>query len=297
MKRTVGEKLFNAGNILFLGFVAAITLYPFLNIAAISFNEGVDATRGGLTIWPRAFTLENYMVALKYPGIRMAALISISRTVLHTVYHLVIITMVAYAMSKKDLLFRRGIMGFFLIANYVSPGLIPIYLNYRMLHLAPNNYLLYILPGVFSLFNFAVIRTAIEGVPSSLEESALIDGAGYFRIFWQILVPLIKPSLAAIGLFVAVNQWNEWQSSMIYFSKKELWTLQYILQQILRENMAQEIMTFDGYTESHLLQTRKYTPTSIQMAIMMVTTIPIILVYPFIQRYFTKGMMVGAVKG
>lgn len=296
IKRTSAERVFNFFNIILLSSIAIVTLYPFLNIAAISFNQGTDSSLGGVTLLPRMPTLENYQVALAYPGIRAAFLISLSRTILHTFWHLFVVTTAAYALSKPRLLFRKWIISYFLLANYINPGLIPQFLNYRMLGLAPNNYLLYVLPGLFSIFNFAVIRTAIEAVPASLEESAMMDGAGYGRVLAVIVLPLIKPTMLAIGLFVSVQTWNEWQSSMIYFTKESLWTLQYILQRVLRENVAQEILAYDEFVDSQLVQSRQYTPTSIQMAILMVTTLPIIIVYPFIQKYFTRGIMLGAVK-
>lgn len=297
IKQTLGDRIFNLCNLAIMIFLAVITLYPFLNVAAISFNEGIDTTINSSLIFPRKFTLENYMVAFKYPALKGAAAISMSRTVLGTLVHMLVVTLAAYALSKKDLLFRKSILTFYLLPTFINAGIVPYYINLYNLGLI-NNFLVYIFPVAFSFYDFLIIRTYIQGLPVELEESAIIDGASFSRIFLRIIIPMSIPAIAAITLFHAVYQWNEWFSSMVYVSDSKLFTLQYLLQSILKE--AQEIsqvMSASDYEFRNIERVKTTTETSVRMAVLMISTVPILIVYPFIQKYFAQGMMLGAIKG
>lgn len=295
VSRSWGERGFALFNVALMLFVIFVTLYPFVNMLAISLNEGLDTARGGITIWPRRFTTENYQIALRYPSMRTGFIVSVGRTIGGVLYHMFLICTAAYALKRRNLPFRSAILVFFIVPMFVNPGLIPTYLNIRNLGLL-NSFLVYVLPFGWSFYNFIIIRTFMQGIPDSLEESAFIDGAGHFTVFSQIILPLAKPAIAAVSLFIAVTMWNEWFSSMVYVTRQSLWTLQYLLQRVLRDNMAEEIVDQVSYLEQQI-ELRTYTPTSIQMAVVMVTTAPILIVYPFLQKHFVKGVMLGAVKG
>ncbi|QGH36958.1 ABC transporter permease subunit [Gracilibacillus salitolerans] len=290
------EKIFDIVNYLFLSIVIVITLYPFLNVLAISLNDSTDTVRGGIYIWPREFTLNNYLEILKYDNLVTGFVNSVLRTVIGTILGVFIQAMVAFTLSRTDFQGRRFVSTAIVLTMYFSGGLIPGYMLIRDLGLI-NSFWVYILPGLVSAFNIIIIRSFMDGLPFSLQESAKMDGANDFVIFYRIILPLCKPVLATIALFVAVGQWNSWFDTYLYNSMNEsLTTLQYELMKILDNT------TMGGGQDANLMrpndeqQMNRVSPQSIKMAITMVTVIPIIMVYPFVQRYFIKGMTLGAVK-
>ena len=298
IKKSAGEKIFEGIIYIALTLFALATLYPFVNMLAISFSSGTAAASNQSMIIPHSFTLENYQAALNYPAIGKAAVVSVLRVVIGTFVKIMVTSMAAYAYSKKDLLFRNFLAVFFMIPLFVNPGLSPAYLNYRNLHML-DNFAIYVIPSAFAFFDFVMIRTYIDGIPISLEESAFIDGAGYPRIFIQIVMPMAKPVIAAVTLFTAVSLWNEWFSSMVYVITPEKRTMSYTLQRILQEELSKEMLknssAMMGMTdEDELVQT---TATTIRMAVIAITTLPIVCVYPFVQKYFAQGMLIGSVKG
>ena len=299
-KRSIGEKIFNIFNIIFLTIIALLVIYPFVNVIAISLNEGMDTIKHPGLIFPSKFTLENYRVALSYPLMKQAAFVSFSRTILATAIHLIVCTLAAYAFSKKDLPFRKMFLLVLLVPLFLNPGIIPGYLNMRNLKML-DTFWVYLFPGAFAFFDFLIIRTFVEGIPDSLEESAIIDGASYLQVFVKIIIPLSKPVLAAIGLFCAVGVWNDWFTTMLYTNSPKIYTLQYLLQKILQENLQQEMISYTSQGKD--LANAKasglvaVTSTSVRMATLMISTLPIMLIYPFIQKYFEQGMMIGAIKG
>ncbi|MGP4042505.1 carbohydrate ABC transporter permease [Gracilibacillus sp. D59] len=292
---TVREKIFDIVNYLFLSFVIVATLYPFLNVLAISLNDSTDTVRGGIYIWPREFTLNNYLEILKYDNLVTGFVNSVLRTIIGTVIGVFIQAMVAFTLSRTDFQGRRFVSTAIVLTMYFSGGLIPGYMLIRDLGLI-NSFWVYILPGLVSAFNIIIIRSFMDGLPFSLQESAKMDGANDFVIFYRIILPLCKPVLATIALFVAVGQWNSWFDTYLYNSMNEsLTTLQYELMKILDNT------TMGGGQDANVMrpndeQQVRVSPQSIKMAITMVTVIPIIMVYPFVQRYFIQGMTLGAVK-
>ena len=270
-----------------------VTMYPILNTIAVSFNDGMDSVKGGIHLWPRQFTMKNYMTVLANQNLKQAAIVSVGRTVIATVLQLFLTSMLAYVLSRKNFIFNKQLSFIFVLTMYVSGGMIPSYILMKDLHLL-NNFWVYILPGLVSAFNMIVIRTYINGLPDSLIESAKIDGAGEFRIFIQIVLPLCKPVLATVALFIAVGQWNSWFDSMLYCSAdKNLTTLQYELMKLLSSTTTQgtsaEVM-------KNAANASIVTPTSIRAAITIVTALPIVCLYPFLQRYFVTGLTIGGVK-
>lgn len=291
IRRSKSDIIFDTCIGIFMAIFLVVTMYPILNTIAVSFNDGMDSVRGGIHLWPRVFTLKNYTTVFNNPNLKQAAFISVSRTVIGTCLQLFLTAMLAYVVSRKEFMFKKQLSFLYVLTMYVSGGMIPSYVLIKNLHLL-NNFLVYIIPGLVSAFNMIVIRTYINGLPDSLTESAKIDGAGDFRIFIQIILPLCKPVLATVALFIAVGQWNSWFDSMLYCSAdSSLTTLQYELMKLLSSTTTQ------GASEEVMKNAANIvTPTSIRAAITIVTALPIVCLYPFLQRYFVTGLTIGGVK-
>ena len=269
-----------------------VTLYPVLNTVAVSFNDGVDAVRGGIHLWPREFTLKNYITVLHQQNIKTGAYISVARTVVGTLLSLVANALLAFIVSRKRFLFKSQLSLFWVVTMYVNGGMIPVLLLYKDLHLT-NSFWVYVIPGMISAFNMLVLRTYMQGIPDSLEESAQLDGAGYMTIFTKIISPLCKPVYATVALFVAVYQWNSWFDAMLYNRmKSEYTTLQYELMKVLSSVMQQS----GSATSMSTTNVATVSPTSVRAAATVVTMLPIICLYPFLQRYFVTGLTIGGVK-
>ncbi|NLM10397.1 MAG: carbohydrate ABC transporter permease, partial [Clostridiaceae bacterium] len=242
--RSVKKKKIDMENIIFttlntgyLLFLCIVMLYPMLNTLAVSFNDAMDTVRGGIYLWPRKFSLYNYYVVLNMDTIYKAFYISVTKTIVIVVTNLFFTSMLAYTLSRKEYVFRKFITTVFVITMYFNAGLIPNYMLIKSLGMI-NTFRVYWIPHIVSAFNLIVIRTYIKSIPESLIESARIDGAKEFRIYWQIVMPLIIPTLSTIALFVAVGSWNSWFDTFLYNSgKQELSTLQYELQKLLASTM------------------------------------------------------------
>ncbi len=283
-------------NGLLLCLMMLITLYPVINTVAISFNDGTDAVRGGIGLWPRVFSTEAYRSLLTDEQIYNAFFISVSRTVITTILNVVLTSMLAFALSRKEYLLRPLITLLMVLTMYVNAGLIPNYLLIAKTLKLSKTFWVYIIPTMFSCFNMIVIRTYINGLPEALTESARIDGANDFVIFWRIIFPLCMPVLATVALFVAVGSWNQWFDTQLYNgSKKNLYTLQYLLKMKLATSM--QSMNAANTSADALANATKSTPITIRCAITVVSALPILIVYPFLQRYFVTGMVLGGVKG
>ena len=299
LKKKPGQKrdiVFPFINGVILCVLMLVTLYPVLNTVAISFNDGTDAVRGGIGIWPRVFSTEAYKSLLSDEQIFNAFFISVSRTVITTVLNVVLTSMLAFALSRKEYVLRGFITLMMVLTMYVNAGLIPNYLLISKTLKLSKSFWVYIIPTMFSCFNMIVVRTYINGLPEALAESARIDGANDLRIFWQIIFPLCMPVLATVALFVAVGSWNQWFDTQLYNgSKKNLYTLQYLLKMKLATSM--QSMNAANTSADALVNATKSTPVTIRCAITVVSALPILVVYPFLQRYFVTGMVLGGVKG
>lgn len=266
-------------------------MYPVLNTLAISFNDGTDALKGGIYLWPRKFTLKNYVTILQKNNLVTGAIVTVARTVIGTLLSLVLNAILAFIVSRPRFLFRKQLSLFWVITMYVNGGMIPTFILYKNLHLT-NTFWVYIVPGVTSAFNMLVIRTYMNGLPNSLVESAQLDGAGYTTIFIKIISPLCKPVYATVALFVAVGQWNSWFDAMLYNRMSaEYTTLQYELMKLLSS-----VTNQGASAESMKNAVRAVTPTSVRAAATIVTMLPIICIYPFLQNYFVAGLTLGGVK-
>ncbi len=293
-RQNTSEKVFDIWNYVFFGLLFIVTFYPFWYIFIYSLSDPSKAS-SGVFMLPKGFTLQNYIVILSNDKVLPAAIVSVVRTVFGMVLTVVCSSLFAYTLTKNHLPFKKLIYRGMIFTMYVSAGLIPWYLTMLMLGLK-NNFLLYILPTAVGPFYVIIIKTFIEQMAPALEESAQIDGAGYPTIFFKIVFPLSKPILATVAIFAAVNQWNMWYDNMFLCTNGKLNTLQLILYNYLREAEGSlEAMSRD--VQNGNIDQIEVSPTSIRMTITMIVTLPIIFVYPFFQKYFITGVMIGAIKG
>ncbi len=290
-KTSTGDKIFTICNTIFMLLFVLITLYPVLNTLAISFNDGTDALRGGIYLIPRKFTLKNYVTVMQKDNLITGAYITVLRTIIGTLLSLATNAILAYIVSRKEFIFRKQLSLFWVITMYVNGGLIPTFLLYKNLHLT-NTFWVYVIPGTISAFNMLVIRTYMNGISESLTEAAQLDGAGYTTIFLKVISPLCKPVYATIALFVAVYQWNSWFDAMLYNRMSDnLTTLQYELMKLLSS------VTNQGTSAEAMKNAMgTVTPTSVRAAATIITMLPIICIYPFLQNYFVAGLTLGGVK-
>ena len=290
-KKSGWDMVFTIFNTIFMILFVVITLYPVINTLAISLNDGTDALRGGIYLWPRKWTMKNYITVLQKDNLITGAIVSVARTVIGTILSLVANAILAFIVSRKRFLFKKQLSLFWVITMYVNGGMIPTFLLYKNLHLT-NSFWVYVVPGMISAFNMLVIRTYMNGIPDSLEESAQLDGAGYTTIFVKIISPLCKPVYATVALFVAVGQWNSWFDAMLYNRMSDkLTTLQYELMKLLSSGTNQ-----GNSAEAMKNALGTVTPTSVRAAATILTMLPIICLYPFLQRYFVTGLTIGGVK-
>ncbi len=288
--------IFTTVNTIFMICLLVVTLYPILNTLAVSFNDGIDTVRGGIYLKPRVFTWANYKSIFSKGNMLTAFFISASRTVIAAVLNVVFTAMVAYTLTRKDYIFRKFITIVYVLTMYFNAGMIPTYMLIKDLHLL-NTFTVYILPGLVSAFDLIVIRTFMRTIPESLVESAQIDGAGDVRIFWSIMFPLSAPVLATIALFCAVGAWNSWFDTFLYNgSSKNLTTLQYEMMKLLSATMNQSGTNAASMAARGENATGLQTPVSTRAAITIVASVPILCVYPFLQKYFVQGMTIGGVK-
>jgi putative aldouronate transport system permease protein len=295
-KWTTERIIFTTLNTTFLLALAAVMVYPLLNTLAISLNDGMDAVRGGIGIWPRDFSLQNYNVVFNMHTIYQAFFMSVLKTVVVVATNLFLTSMLAYALSRKEFIFRRPITVIFVLTMYFDAGLIPNYLLIKDLGML-NTFQAYWVPTIINAFNLIILRTYIKSIPEEIIESARMDGAGEFRTWWQIVMPLCKPALAVVGLFVAVGSWNAWLDTLLYASgNPALTTLQYELQKLLSSSMNAG-MNSVAATGAAASGGQVTTPIALRSTITIVAAVPILFVYPFLQKHFVSGLVIGSVKG
>lgn len=295
-RKTKGDVIFDTINLLFMVLFSFVILYPLLNMVAVSFNDGADALKGGIKLIPRVFTTKNYTTILQKENLAVAARMSVLRTVVGTLTSTFVTALLAYILSRKEFVFKKQISLLYVVTMYVSGGLIPIYLVYKALGLL-NTFAVYILPGMVPAFSMLVLRTYMNGLPDSLAESAMIDGAGHFTIFFRIIIPLCMPVIATVALFTAVGQWNSWFDAMLYNNNGSngRTTLQLELQKVLSSVTTQN-SNASAQKNATMAGGGTVTSTSLRAATTVVTSLPIIILYPFLQKYFVSGLTIGGVK-
>ncbi|HIY56925.1 MAG TPA: carbohydrate ABC transporter permease [Candidatus Tetragenococcus pullicola] len=288
MKKDTDSRVFDIINVVILTLFTLLIVVPLWNIVVSSFASGQALAKGDFIFWPSKLSLENYRSVFRDHSIYRAFFISISKTVIGVVTHVFFCAMMAYAMSKANLKGRKLYSAMGIITMFFSGGMIPMYLLLRELDML-NSFWVYIIPALLSYYDVIILMNFFRDVPPSLEESAMMDGAGQWRIFLQIYLPLSKPALATIALFNGVNQWNDFMTAKLYITDKTLYPLQMKLYEIIVQSQTQGMQNIGTAVAQS-------TTKGVQLATIVVTTIPILVIYPLLQKHFIAGMMVGAVK-
>ncbi|WP_031463369.1 carbohydrate ABC transporter permease [Paenibacillus polymyxa] len=290
-RRTAGEAIFDFFNNIFMLVICFVTLYPVWYVLVNSFNEGADAMRGGIYWWPRLFSLDSYQAVFANSGIMTAMGVTVAKTLIGTIVHVFFTAMIAYAYSRRELIGRKLYMLIGTITLFFGGGLIPTYLLIRDLGLL-DSFWVYIIPAMFSFFDLIIFMAFFRELPDALEEAAKIDGANDFGIFCRIVLPVSMPVVATIALFHGVYQWNDYFTGMIYINNTDLQPIQTYLYRVVAQSSSNQMMS-----AAPGIVAQSVTSQSIKLATMVITTLPIVLVYPFLQKYFVKGLMIGSVKG
>ncbi len=293
IKESTASKVFDVFLYIFMILFTFCMVYPFWNQLIISFNEGTDTVKGGLTFLPRKFTLQNYQYVFQRMNLPKGAFMSIARCVIGTVTSIICTGLLGYIVTIKNFAGRKMMRVIFLVTMYFGGGMIPVYLLYMNLGLI-ESFHVYWIPGLLSAYNMILISSFIEGIPDSLSESARIDGASELKIYFRIILPLCKPVLAALGIMTVVSHWNSWFDVYIYNPSGKYDTLQMYLRKILLDAEAASKLMDDQKKYEAM---KNLTPNSVRAATTMIVTIPIVCIYPFFQKYFVSGITIGAVKG
>lgn len=294
--RGFASRAFDVVNYLVFGIFTLMCVYPFYYIFINTISDNTLTARGLVMFYPIGVHFSNYVQVLKIAGLAQATLISVARTVLGTGLTVFASAFVGYLVTKEKMWHRKFWYRFVIATMYFNAGIIPWYILMMNLHLT-NNFLAYIIPGIVSPFNIILVKTYVESIPAALEESAQIDSAGYWTRFTRIVLPLCTPILATVTVFSAVGQWNSFQDTLFLMTDRNLYTLQFLLYRYINESnaLATILKNTNGAVNVNLSLVQ--TPTSVRMTVTMIVVAPILLVYPFFQRYFVGGIMIGAVKG
>lgn len=282
----------------FCGIVALVCLIPFIMIISGSFSSEEAITQNGFSLLPQDFTLEAYKTVFEEPMVVIRAYVTtIGLTLIGTVLGLLLQTMTAYVLSRKDFEWRNKFSFFFYFTTLFSGGLVPYYLLITQTLNLRDSYLALLFPLIFSVYNLLIMKSYIMGIPDSLIEAAKIDGCGEFRILFQVVLPLIKPALATVGLFIALAYWNDWYNAMLYIKDMNKYPLQYFLYEKVNNIEAYKDLIASNAAGSGALSAISLPTQSLKLALTIVVTGPIVLAYPLVQKYFVQGITIGAVKG
>ncbi|GHU58692.1 sugar ABC transporter permease [Spirochaetia bacterium] len=287
-------EVFDIVNYTMMVFMMFIMLFPFWYAVAGSFNEGMDYLRGGIYFWPRAFTLANYRAVFLDKTIWNSFVLTAAKSIVGSLSTCLVTSLAAYAMSRPQLKMKKLYAILIAITMYFGGGLIPYFVLITNLHLY-NTFWVYIIPGLFGVWNLIIFRSFFVDIPASLIESAKIDGANEYRVFFSIIIPLSKAVMAAILLFSLVGHWNSYFDSMMFTSSIKLQTIQWFLKKVITDSGAANTMT-GNIARAMPVQAMKINPQTMKLAAMVVTALPILCVYPFLQKYFVKGVLIGSIK-
>ena len=295
-KTSLGDWIFNIFLGLFFTLFTLICIYPFYYVIINTISANDISANGQIMFLPKGIHFQNYIDVFKIPDLASAALVSLGRTVLGTIGAVLGAAYLGFMFTQQKMWARKFWYRFTIITMYFNAGLIPWYITMRNLHLT-NNFLAYILPAIVQPFNIILVKTYMESISPALQEAAEIDGASVMKVFMKIMLPLAKPIMATIAIFAAVGQWNSFQDTLILMTKPALYTLQFLLYQYINQASSLAAMIKNGTVISTSSLATMQTPTSIRMTVSVVVILPILLVYPFFQKYFVKGIMIGSVKG
>ncbi|MDQ0110721.1 carbohydrate ABC transporter permease [Paenibacillus harenae] len=296
-QRKYGDLLFNVLNYTFFAAFTIICIFPFYYLFINTISSNDLSSRGLVTFYPKMVHLTNYIEVLQVKGLSQAALVSVGRTVVGTLLTVAASAFLGFLFTKRKMWGRQFWYRFVIVTMYFNAGIIPWYIVMMNLNLT-NNYLAYILPAIVSPFYVILVKTFVESIPEVLQESAEMDGAGYLTIFSRIIMPLITPIAATIAIFSAVSQWNSFVDTLFLMTDSKYYTLQFVLYKYLNEStsLAAIIRNSQG-SGTNIDLTNMQTATSVRTTVSMIVVLPILFVYPFFQRFFVKGIMIGAVKG
>ncbi len=297
-KRSIEDYVIDTITCIVYLFFTFICVYPFYYIFINTISANNLSERGKVLFWPIGIHFNNYISVLKIPGLFSALKISVARTVIGTIVTVFIAAFLGYMFTKESMWKRKFWYRFVVATMYFNAGIIPWYITMRNLHLT-NNFWGYILPLAVSPFYIVLCKTFVESLPGELQDAAEIDGAGTLKIFFQIIAPLIKPILATVAIFTAVTQWNAFQDTLLLVTDKRLYTLQFTLYQYINQASSLKSLANSNASSAQMAASLAHaqTSTSIRMTVTIVVVAPIILIYPVFQRFFVKGIMIGAVKG
>jgi len=292
-KKSISGKIFDTANAMFMVLFCISIIIPFWDMFMMSFSGAEEAMALTMRFWPKKWHIDAYVFAFRNSQIIDAYLVTIVRTVIGVALSLLVNISMAYSLSKKDLPFHNFLTILVLIPMFFGGGLIPTYLLIRNLGLN-NTFWVYVIPGAFGSYNVILLRNYFSNMDHNLEQAALIDGASNLRIMFQIVMPLAKPIIATVALWGLVGYWNEWMSCLIYIKNSKLYTLQFILRRMINDDrmLTDEMKAFNIDNPSANFVTK-----NLQAAVTIITIAPIIATYPFLQKYFVKGIMIGALKG
>jgi putative aldouronate transport system permease protein len=290
VRRSIGSRLESLAIVALLTAAAALCLLPILHELALSLSSNVAVVSRRVGLWPVEASLDSYRQILRDGTVMRALGFSVYLTLLFTAIAMLLTTICAYPLTRPELRGRKGLMTFIVVTMYFSGGILPLYILIKTLGMLNTEWSL-ILPLAVSPFNLIIMRTSLAGLPDALTESALIDGASYFQILRKIIVPLSLPIIATLSLFYAVGRWNTFQDAVFYITKQTMYTIQLKLSYIIMNNTQPEVFIAEG-SESRL----SIVPAALNAATVMIATLPILAAYPWLQRYFIKGVMIGSVK-
>lgn len=296
-KLSAGERVFNISNYLFFILFMFLCTYPFYYIFINTISDNTLSANGLIRVIPKGIHFGNYIQVLQIPNIYHALTISVLRTVIGTVLSVLVSAFLGFMMTQRKMWLRTFVYRYFITTMYIGGGIIPVYLLFNQLGLL-DNFLVYVIPGMVSAFNLILVKTFVESsIPDELQESAEMDGAGTFTVFFRIAFPLMMPILATLAIFTAVGQWNSFMDTVLYVTHDDLHTLQYVLYRYLSQATALANAVNSGNMSVDQISATMQTALSIKLTVTMIVVIPIFMVYPFFQRFFVKGIMIGAVKG
>ncbi len=297
-KLSAGDKIFSVINYLAFGIFTLICIYPFYYMIINTISANDLSSAGAVNFLPKGIHFSNYKALLSLNGLGQAALVSIGKTVIGTATTVLATAFLGYMFTQERMWKRKFWYRYVVIIMYFNAGLIPMFITMKTLGLT-NTFWVYIIPGIVQPFNIILVKTYIESLPKSVQEAAEIDGAGVFRRFWQITLPVCTPILATVAIFSAVGQWNSYQDTLIYITDQKLYSLQYLLYTYINQASSLAAMVRNSGMQgmSAAAVATQQTPTSIQMTVSVIVVLPILCIYPMFQRYFVKGIMIGSVKG
>ena len=295
-RRSFADQLFSILNYLGFAILTLICIFPFYYLFIQTISNNALSAAGNVTFYPKGIHFSNYVEVLKVKGLSHAALVSVGRTVLGTIGTVIGSAFLGYLFTKRKMAGRVFWYRFVIVTMYFNAGIIPWFIVMMNLNLT-NNFWAYILPAIISPFNVILVKTFVESLPEALEESAEMDGAGTFTLFTRIVFPLIMPIIATIAIFSAVNQWNSFMDTVFLMTKDKYYTLQFVLYKYLNESNSLAAIIKSGQGLENIDLSKLQTSTSVRTTVAMIVVTPILAVYPFFQRYFVKGIMIGAVKG